>query len=242
MTHGHLTSACATVLNVHGVAVSLVIDGGATALVACSPGAARRFEELEFTLGEGPGPDAIRLGRPVFLPDLTQDQGALWPTLVPECMGLDIQAVFCFPLCVGTTAIGVLTAVRTSPGPMTDQENEDALGLAAALTLQLLGGERHPYPTWISLNVPAVQHREIVHQATGILSVQLMLPPDEALIVLRAFAYASERTLWEVARDVVSRRVRLAEEAPGHTSRSSGTGQGSPCSPEVSPCDHRGGC
>jgi hypothetical protein len=204
----------------------------AAALVACSPGAAGRFEELQFALGEGPGLDAVRLCTPVSLTDLTQAHHGLWPSLVPACLGLDVQAAFCLPLCVGTIVIGVLTVLRTSPGPLTGQENEDAVGLAAALTLQLLGSDRRPDPSWISLNARAVLNREVAHQATGMLSVQLSLPPDEALLVLRACAYSSERTLEKVSRDVVSRRARLAEDARVATPGSSpAEEEGNPRSP-----------
>ena len=51
--------------------------------------------------------------------------------------------------------------------------------------------------------------RAEVHQATGMISVQLEVSAAEALVRLRAHAYAEGRTLRDVAADVVGRRLRL---------------------------------
>ena len=53
------------------------------------------------------------------------------------------------------------------------------------------------------------QHPE-VHQATGMIIVQLGVTAAVALIQLRAYAYAHDRRLSDVARDVVARRLRFA--------------------------------
>jgi len=52
-----------------------------------------------------------------------------------------------------------------------------------------------------------------VHQATGMISVQLEVSLAEALVRLRAHAYANDRPLNEVAADVVARRLRLEDPA-----------------------------
>ena len=52
-------------------------------------------------------------------------------------------------------------------------------------------------------------HWAEVHQATGMVSAQLGVPMDEAFVRLRAHAFADRRSLRDVARDVVARRLRL---------------------------------
>jgi hypothetical protein len=52
-------------------------------------------------------------------------------------------------------------------------------------------------------------HHPEVHQATGMISVQLGVTATVALIRLRAYAYANDRALREVAGDVVARRLRF---------------------------------
>ncbi|MFI6641961.1 ANTAR domain-containing protein [Streptomyces sp. NPDC050504] len=48
-----------------------------------------------------------------------------------------------------------------------------------------------------------------MHQATGMISVRLGITPAIALLRLRAYAFAEERAVLEVARDVVARRLRF---------------------------------
>jgi len=51
--------------------------------------------------------------------------------------------------------------------------------------------------------------RAEIDQATGMLTVQLDVPVAEAFARLRACAYAHDRRLAGVARDIVARRPRL---------------------------------
>ncbi len=52
-------------------------------------------------------------------------------------------------------------------------------------------------------------HREEIDQATGMLTVQLGVGAAEAFARLRAYAYAQDRRLADVAGDIVARRLRL---------------------------------
>lgn len=66
----------------------------------------------------------------------------------------------------------------------------------------------------VSLNGgdPAAQADE-VHQAAGMVMVQLGVGIEVANERLRAYATAVDRPLLEVARDVVAKRVRLSPPA-----------------------------
>jgi hypothetical protein len=57
-------------------------------------------------------------------------------------------------------------------------------------------------------------HRAEIDQATGMLTLQLGVPPVTAFARLRAYAYAEERRLADVAADIVARRLRLSPD-PG---------------------------
>jgi AmiR/NasT family two-component response regulator len=49
----------------------------------------------------------------------------------------------------------------------------------------------------------------IVHNAAGIVSVQLGVSVTEALVRLRAYAFSENRLVRDVAEDVVARRLRF---------------------------------
>jgi len=53
------------------------------------------------------------------------------------------------------------------------------------------------------------RHRAEIDQATGMLTEQLGVGIAEAFIRLRAHAYAHDRRLSDLARDIVARRLRL---------------------------------
>ena len=56
-------------------------------------------------------------------------------------------------------------------------------------------------------------HWAEVHQATGIVAVQLRVGLDEAFVRLRAHAFVDGRPMREIARDVVAHRLRLEHSA-----------------------------
>ncbi len=227
--HGDPARACALALGAEGVALSLLVgNGGMAEPLWCHPEVSARFEELQFTLGEGPGPDAVRTGSPVMEPDLDRVRPDRWPALLPPARDMGVHGVCCFPLGIGAIRVGVLTVLCDGDRTMSVQQSADATALAAALTGALLNGDGRRQRgedgdgdgdlsgngnggpvLGMFLDRPTGLHRAAVHQATGMISVQLGVTMEEALLRLRARAYSSERPLGEVADDVVARRLRF---------------------------------
>ena len=76
-----LCEACVALLGVDAAAISLVFDGAHAATLGASDPTARVLDELQFTLGEGPGLDAVTRRAAVLVTDLAQTGGAIrWPT------------------------------------------------------------------------------------------------------------------------------------------------------------------
>jgi len=59
---------------------------------------------------------------------------------------------------------------------------------------------------------PAVAHRAEIHQAAGMVSVQLDLSTAQALARMRAHAFVHNRLLIQVALDVVARRLVFTQD------------------------------
>ncbi|MGW0556704.1 GAF and ANTAR domain-containing protein [Streptomyces sp. NPDC002926] len=209
-----LPDDCASVLGMDHLTLSLSLRGHVTEQLWASGKTGALFEDLQFTLGEGPGPDAVRTGLLALEHDVSALSADRWPNLLPAMAHLPIQALFCLPLSLGGITVGVLTALRSTPGPMTGQEMDDALGLAAALTLQFLGGDGVQLDSWVDAQPHSELHRAVVHQATGMLSVQLNTSLGQALLRLRAYAYSHDRSIIDIAEDIVSRRLRLNADGP----------------------------
>ncbi len=57
-----------------------------------------------------------------------------------------------------------------------------------------------------------VAYQAVVHQATGFLSVTASVGMTEALLLMRARAFSSERPLHDIARDILSGTLRIHPE------------------------------
>jgi hypothetical protein len=122
-----------------------------------------------------------------------------------------VRAVFALPLQWGAVNLGVLDLYRREPGALDDEHMRDAIGAADTAALMMLGLRTDPDQDGGGWLDHAVAHRAEIHQATGMVSVQLDVTAPEALARMRAHAFVHDRLLIEVARDVVARRLVFSE-------------------------------
>lgn len=169
-------------------------------------------EDLQYTLGEGPCVDAHTLGEPVAEADLAAPVISRWPAFGPQAVRGGARAVFGFPVRIGAVRLGALNLYRDQPGTLSDDQHADALVMAdvAARCILALQGDAPPGTLAAELDAGADFHFA-VHQAAGMVSVQLDISVTEALLRLRAHAFATETPLADVAQDVVDRKLRFAD-------------------------------
>jgi hypothetical protein len=172
--------------------------------------------ELQLTLGEGPGPDACACGGPVLASDLGEVAAVRrWPVFAPAARQAGAAAIFAFPLQVGAIRAGVMGLYRERPGTLSAFQLGDALVFADIATLLLLDAQDQAAGEAAAGSGPGGQpadlalHRTEIDQATGMVTEQLGVGIAEAFIRLRAYAYAHDRRLSDLARDIVARRLRL---------------------------------
>jgi hypothetical protein len=210
-----LVTMCAERVPVTGAGIIVMTDSGPGAMLASTDGPARTMEELQFALGEGPCVDASTSGRPVLQPELARTAPARWPGFASGALEAGVRAVFALPLQVGGIRVGVLDLYRDVEGDLEPAQLSEALAFADAATSVLLHLQAQPGPPSIDGGLVAlVDDRAEVHQATGMVSVQATTALAEALVLLRAHAYAAERPMLDVARDVLSRKLRFDPEPP----------------------------
>jgi hypothetical protein len=205
-----LCQDCAETLPITGVGLALMNDSGHQGVVAATDGPARVMEELQFALGEGPCLDASKARSPVLQPDLSRTAVARWPGFGPAALEAGIAAIFAFPLHVGAIRIGILDLYRDTPGSLNPAVFAEALAYADAAVLVLMhlqgqippAGELHPA-------LDPIENRAEVHQATGAISVTADVSLAEALLLLRAHAFAAQRPILEAAREVLAGTLRI---------------------------------
>lgn len=237
---GHLVEACRTATLVGGVGLAVMSTAGWGSILAATEGHAREMEDLQFVLGEGPCVDAISSGRPVLASDLARQAGRRWPAYAAGAVARGVHASFAFPLQVGAVGIGVLDLYDERSGPLTDRQYAAALAFTDAATAVLLhlqydrieledGGRTVP-PDGRRLRDPlaVVDRRAVVHQAAGMVSVQLGADLTAALLRLRGHASSTDRSVLDVAGDVVTRRLRFDDGAAGNAPTPPGSARGAP--------------
>jgi len=208
-----LVAACAAAIPVTGVGLVVMTDSGPGAMLASTDGPARIMEELQFTLVEGPCVDASRSSRPVLQPDLATTGPSRWPGFAPGALDAGIRAIFALPLQVGGIRVGVLDLYRDKPGSLSDNQLAEGLAFADAATTVMLQMQAE---TADNSFASIIEHRAEVHQATGIIAVQSNVGLADALMLLRAHSFATERPILEVAHDVVSRTLRFDLDESAH--------------------------
>jgi GAF domain/ANTAR domain len=195
-----------------GCALVLMSAAETASVLAGAGRHARTVTGLQMELGEGPCLQAHASGIPVLLPDLTAENANRWPTFAAAALAVGVQAEFSLPLTVGTGGIGTLDLCRDRPGMLTDEHLADALVAADIARDAVL---YQPYapggPGLAELLATVGTDRIVIHQATGMIAAQLDDNTANALARLRAAAFASGRSMYDIARDVVERRVRFDE-------------------------------
>jgi len=193
-------------LSASGSGVSVMTRDGTHGMAAASDPGTEHLEEMQFMCGEGPCIDAFATRRPVLVPFLHKQAMNRWPAYGPAVRSVGVRAVFAFPLQVGSARLGVLDVFRIRAGVLSAAEITQALAIADLAVNALLDGTANASDGSDGLD-GAIENRAELFQAQGMVMVQLGVTITEAMLRIRAHAYAENRRLSEVATDIVARRL-----------------------------------
>jgi hypothetical protein len=211
-----LCEVCADVSRMSGAGIMLMTGDVQQGSVCSSNAVSNLIEELQYTLGEGPCVDAHSENRPVSEPDLADAGATRWLAFTPAAVAAGARAVFGFPLQVGGVRLGALNLYRDQPGPMSNDQHADSLVLADVVAQAVLAMQARALPGALGAELEGgANFRFVVHQASGMVAVQLGVSVGEALIRLRAYAFANDRLVADVAEEIVARKLRLDDPPAG---------------------------
>lgn len=192
-----------------GVGIMLRSDGVTRGWLGTTDAVSSFIEEMQFMLGEGPCIDAYNLEVPIAEPDLANSVGR-WLGFTPPVFKAGVKALFAFPLHVGAARMGSLDLYRDRSGTLSDDQHADALIMADVVCQRVLAMQAEAPSGELAAQLEAVMTpQNVVYQAVGMVSAQLGVSVDESLIRLKAHAFANDRLLTELSRDVVARRLRF---------------------------------
>ncbi|MER5951372.1 GAF and ANTAR domain-containing protein [Streptomyces sp. NPDC001904] len=183
----------------HSVAVVLVDSDQHQVATASSDQPASEAQDLEYVLGEGPALDAVAARAPVDVSGAALS--GRWPGYGPAVAALDIGHVVAVPLEAPGECIGAL-AVFDPPSQSESTARFSRIADALARSV-LLGGDAVPGL------FGGIDYRAVVHQAAGVVAVQVDCSVADALELVKARAFADGRPIGDVARDIVNRQLKL---------------------------------
>ena len=205
-----LCDVCAEVTSATGAGIMLMSGDIPRGSVCTTDSVSALVEQLQYDLGEGPCVDAYHQDRPVLEPNLRDPISPRWPAFTEPAVEAGVRAIFGFPLRVGAVRLGSLNLYRDATGPLTDDQQADALLMSGIVAQALMLLQADAPAGTVSAELEAnADFQYVVHQASGMVAAQLDVSVVQALIRLRAHAFGNDRALMEVAHDVVDRRLRF---------------------------------
>jgi hypothetical protein len=197
-----------------GASVSTVGDLLGSETVSASDALAARVDELQFDLGEGPCWDAMNRGLPVLEPRIRENPRSSWPAFSPALRTHPVNSLYAFPLQVGPLRIGAVDLYSIDPTDLTSTQTRHAATMARAVgrhvlrrALDEIGGEHEDVGNAFS--------RRLIHQATGMVLAQLRIHGDDARLIIQGQAYATNRSMMEIAQDIVEGRLSFSHGRSG---------------------------
>ena len=161
------------------------------------------LDGVQSAFGEGPSVRAAATGRHVDVPDLAADPRSGVLARAADRHG--VGAAHARVLSTGDEVVGVLTLYAREP--LDDRSRTLVGALAAQATVALLGAQR------IAGLAQAVQSRDVIGQAKGILIERDGVDGDEAFSRLVGASQSTNLKLVDVARWLVTERVEQRSAA-----------------------------
>lgn len=180
--------------------ISLVVARRRIETVALTDELARRGDERQYQLDEGPCLSAIRDAEVVWAPDLAND--TRWPRWAPWAVeNLGVRSMLCIQLYTAADKHGALNLYSRERDAFPPEDHPLATMFATAAAMALKGAQ-----TAEELH-SAIHTRNIIGQAQGIIMERYSVTSDQAFAVLSRVSQESNVKLAEIAAQVASQRV-----------------------------------
>jgi ANTAR domain len=146
----------------------------------------------------------------VLTPDLA-DPTVRWPVYALAARQYGVRAVFAFPLQVGMARLGAVGVYRNTVGELSQPALRQALSFAEIALQALLEALESPGQT-TSMASDVLGSRFEVYQAQGMVMIQLGAGAREAIARIRGCAFVQNRSVADVSRDIVARRLVISSD------------------------------
>lgn len=202
--HYALTGALEMIKHAEHAGVSMVYQHTRIETPAATDDVARRGDELQYELGEGPCLQSIRQQETVWSDDLTVERR--WPRWSRRASDdLGVRSMLCFQLFVTHDTLGALNLYSSQPHAFESEDRTTGLALAAHIAVALSSAQN------VAGQESALLGASVIGQAQGILMQRYELLPSQAFLVLARAAQRDDSTLQMISETLVGNSVHSHE-------------------------------
>jgi GAF domain-containing protein len=194
-------AAVGTVPGAEYAGVSMIEDRRTLATPAATDELVVKVDQAQYDTGQGPCLDALFEHRTVRVPDLAHE--TRWPAFVARAVALGVGSMLSFQLYVAGDRLGALNLYAARAGAFDDSSERVGPLFAAHAAVALAEAQKQQQLS------QAMDTRDLIGQAKGILMERFRLTSDQAFALL---VRASQRTNTKL-RDIADHLVRSGELA-----------------------------
>jgi GAF domain-containing protein len=200
------------VLDADGAGIMLERPDGELGFAAASHERVVDVEQVQARIGDGACHEAFVERRLVVVGDL-RDERERWPEYVERVTASGLHGVLGVPMTAFGRTIGALNIYRERPSSWSQTDVEAAEILAAMAASYILYASQMQAQHELQEQLyTAIESRDVIGQAKGILIAREGVDADTAFQLLRSRSQSSNQKLREVAR----RLVDDTSSTPGH--------------------------
>lgn len=155
----------------------------------------RRVDRLQSETGQGPCLDAVFEQQTVRINDLSRAER--WPEFAPRAVEAGARAMLSFQLYVDGDSLGALNLYSSVPDAFDDESEHVGLLFASHAAIAFADVQKREHL------LRAMETRDLIGQAKGILMERLKVSGDQAFLILAQVSQDTNRKLRDVAEQLV---------------------------------------
>lgn len=192
-------AAMDTIPGARNAGITMVVDKRDVRTVSQTADVVGQVDRAQYDTGQGPCLTGLYEHKTVTMPDMATEQR--WPAFTERARKLDVASMISFRLFVTDNDLGALNLYSSEPHAFDEDAEHVGMLFATHAAVALAGALKQEHMA------QAVQGRDLIGQAKGILMERHKLTGDQAFTVL---VRTSQRTNTKL-RDLASHLVHTGE-------------------------------
>jgi GAF domain-containing protein len=193
--------------------ITMMVEGSPKTGVFTHPDAPE-IDEAQYRSGEGPCMYAFRDQRTYRIDSTLED--ARWPEFAQLAAAHGIRSTLSMPMAARGTNLGALNLYAEPLAAFTDAHERSLRVFADQASIALANAQVYWDARQLSENLSqAIESRETISQAVGILIAVGGRSPEEAFQILVNASQRENRKVRDIAQDIVNRTIERGTEGMG---------------------------